>query len=41
MLNDKTILESGIIPSYLMSTVKRVNSGVPIEDFMSWDISVA
>lgn len=41
MLNDKTILESEIIPSYLMSTVKTVNSGVPIEDFMNWDISVA
>ena len=41
MLNDKTILESEIIPSYLMSTVKTVNSGVPIEDFMHWDISVA
>ena len=41
MLNDKTILESEIIPSYLMSTVKTVNSEVPIEDFMHWDISVA
>lgn len=41
MLNDKTILESEIIPSYLMSTVKTVNNGVPIEDFMHWGISSA
>lgn len=41
MLNDKTILESEIIPSYLMSTVKTTNRGVPIEDFMYWDVSVA
>lgn len=41
MLNDKTILESEIIPSYLMSNVKTVNSGLPIEDFLYWDISVA
>lgn len=41
MLNDKTILESEIIPSYLMSTVKTVNNGVPIENFMHWGISSA
>lgn len=41
MLNDKTILESEIIPSYLMSNVKTVNSGVSIEDFLCRDISVA
>lgn len=36
MLNDKSILESEIIPSYLMSTVKTANKGIPIEDFMYW-----
>ena len=41
MLNDKTILESEIIPSYLMSTAKTTNREVPIEDFMYWDVSVA
>lgn len=41
MLNDKSILESEIIPSYLMSTAKTANKGIPIEDFMYWDVSVA
>lgn len=39
MLEDKTILESEIIPNYLMTNV-RINDEILIEDFTYWYISL-